>query len=302
MRTIKQFNTPILYLVFNRLNYVKKTFERIKEIKPQQLFIASDGARNIKEKKVVNEIREYILKNINWKCDVKTLFRDKNLGCKYAVSNAINWFFENIEQGIILEDDCLPDPSFFTFCEEMLEMYKDKKEVMSITGQNSLGELKYLKDKSYTFSKNFFCWGWATWRESWNKIDVGMQQYKECDKNKLYSLYLENIIVGKRFNANAFTKPVSWAIDFSFSHRLNSGLCIVPKRNLVENIGLNGKLYTHTKPNYFDKRYLHKEAQELIAYNHPNKIKQDMKFEKRYINQDIKRIILKKIFGEFALE
>lgn len=293
-------NTPILYLVFNRIDCVKKTFPEIQKAKPKQLFIASDGARNLKEKIIVKNIREYILNNIDWECDVKTLFRDKNLGCKYAIFTAINWFFENVEQGIILEDDCLPDPSFFKFCQEMLEKYKNNNKIMSISGQNSLRELKHLKN-SYTFSKNFFCWGWATWKDSWAKMDLEMDNYKN-DKD-LFSLNSEKYIIGKRFLDNKRCITNSWCISFSFSHRFNNKLCIIPKKNIVENIGLNIKLYTHTKPNYFDNRYSHHEAQEIeFPLKHPLIIKQDMDFEKKFLYLDIKRAVLKKIFIPFKRE
>ena len=118
----KSFNltTPVLYLVFNRLNEVKKTFSEIIKQRPKQLFIAADGPRTEKEKRKTDAVRKYILDSIDWKCEVKTLFRDKNLGCRTAVSDAISWFFENIGEGIILEDDCLPDQSFFRYCQEML--------------------------------------------------------------------------------------------------------------------------------------------------------------------------------------
>jgi hypothetical protein len=123
----KTNTVPVLFLVFNRIESTKRVFLEIGKAKPRKLFIASDGARENKEgeKEVVKQIREYILKNINWKCEVKTRFREKNLGCKNAVADGISWFFDNVEEGIILEDDCLPSQSFFRFCQEMLEKYRD---------------------------------------------------------------------------------------------------------------------------------------------------------------------------------
>ena len=116
-------NTAVLFLVFNRLDTSKQVFQAISQAKPPRLYVAADGARVSKEgeSEKVQAVRDYIMQNIDWKCEVKTLFRDENLGCKYAVSGAITWFFQNEEQGIILEDDCLPNQSFFWFCEELLE-------------------------------------------------------------------------------------------------------------------------------------------------------------------------------------
>ena len=110
-------NTAVLFLVFNRLDTTKQVFEAIREAKPPRLYIAADGARETKagEAEKVTAVRDFILKNIDWECDIKTLFREENLGCKYAVSGAIDWFFDNEEMGIILEDDCLPSQSFFGF-------------------------------------------------------------------------------------------------------------------------------------------------------------------------------------------
>ncbi|MBC8435307.1 nucleotide-diphospho-sugar transferase, partial [archaeon] len=136
MKNKFELTTPVLYLVFNRPGYVKKTFPEIRKAKPMQLFIGADGPRNSEEKKKTDAVRKYILENIDWKCDVKTLFRKENLGCKHAVSGAINWFFKNVEQGIILEDDCLPDQSFFRFCQELLAKYENSKQVMQINGTN----------------------------------------------------------------------------------------------------------------------------------------------------------------------
>jgi len=132
----KPLETAVLFLVFNRLDTTKQVFEAIKKAKPPRLYIAADGARkNIdNEDKIVQDIRNYLISNIDWECEVKTLFREKNLGCKYAVSGAIDWFFENKEMGIILEDDCLPSQSFFWFCEELLNKYKDDKRIFLISG------------------------------------------------------------------------------------------------------------------------------------------------------------------------
>ncbi len=150
----KPLETAVLFLVFNRLDTTKQVFEAIKEAKPPRLYIAADGARKDKsgEEEEVKAVREYVMKNIDWDCEIKTLFREKNFGCKYAVSGAIDWFFENEEQGIILEDDCLPSQSFFWFCEELLERYKDDMRIFMIAGTSYLfNEYEAIND--YFFSK-----------------------------------------------------------------------------------------------------------------------------------------------------
>ncbi|MFP4332877.1 MAG: hypothetical protein ACLFQJ_06210, partial [Campylobacterales bacterium] len=141
--------TAVLFLVFNRLDTTKQVFEAIRQAKPPRLYVAADGAREAKEgeDQKVKAIREYILQHIDWDCEVKTLFREKNLGCKIAVSSAITWFFENEEMGIILEDDCLPSQSFFWFCEELLERYKDDMRIMMVSGYNKVQ--RYNQQNSY---------------------------------------------------------------------------------------------------------------------------------------------------------
>ena len=135
---VKMFNTPILFLIFNRPQTTLLVFEQIKKVQPKWLFIAADGPHIEKpgEEELCNETREIVLKGIDWDCEVKTLFRSENVGCMKGPSEAINWFFGNVEQGIILEDDCLPDSSFFTYCEQLLEEYKYNEKIITIGGTN----------------------------------------------------------------------------------------------------------------------------------------------------------------------
>ena len=148
-------NTPILFLIFNRLDTTKKVFETIKKNKPSKLYIASDGARVHKqgEKEIVQQVRDFVLENIDWNCEVQTLLRQENLGCKEAVSSAISWFFKNEEMGIILEDDCLPDDSFFYFCQDLLIKYQNDTRIWLITGTNDLVEDVSTDKEAYYFSK-----------------------------------------------------------------------------------------------------------------------------------------------------
>ena len=131
------FNTPILFVIFNRLDTTFKVFEKIREIKPKKLYIAADGPRKQieGENEKCAKVRS-IETLVDWDCEVKTLFQSENLSCGPAVSTAISWFFNNEEQGIILEDDCLPNTSFFHFCEEMLNYYKENETIMHIGGTN----------------------------------------------------------------------------------------------------------------------------------------------------------------------
>ena len=160
-------DTPILFLVFNRPDTTSKVFQRIREIQPLKLFIAADGPRPEKEgeKEKCETVKRSVLENIDWPCEVKTLFRNNNLGCGKAVSNAITWFFQNVEEGIILEDDILPDKSFFNFCKDLLEKYRYDERIKVIGGSN-IHKKAGIKD-SYYFSSICRIWGWASWRRVW---------------------------------------------------------------------------------------------------------------------------------------
>lgn len=251
------FNKPILFLIFNRIETTKSVFESIKDIKPKRIYISSDGPRNSEEKIIVEDVRKYVLDSIDWDCEVKTLFRENNLGCKLAVSSAIDWFFQNEEDGIILEDDCLANRDFFIFCEAMLNLYKDDKNIGMISGNNFLFNKFEVLD-SYYFSKFFHIWGWATWKRAWSLYDIKMKNwpvFKSSDKfkriipNVLHRCYWSNI-----FDDCYNDKINTWDYQWFFCGLEHEMLGIVPSKNLVSNIGFGG-LSTHTgkSGSVFDK-------------------------------------------------
>ncbi len=244
------FQTPILFLVFNRLNTTKQVFAKIREVKPSQLFVASDGPRTQlpDEKDKIEEIRQFILANIDWECELNTLFRDSNLGCGLAVSSAIDWFFEHVEQGIILEDDTLPENSFFTYCELLLNYYKEDTRVGLISGNN----FNLVKDTtySYLYTKYVSIWGWATWRRAWKLYDFKLQLLKQQPemiedllKNKFcQSEYSQRKVL---FDNIINSKMDTWDYQWFFCCLVHHLLTIIPTTNLISNIGFN-KDATHT--------------------------------------------------------
>jgi len=238
---MKEFEKPILFIVFKRLDTTKRTFEQIRKVKPLKLYIASDGPKNESEKAKVLQVREFIMKNIDWDCEVKTKFRDKNLGVGFGPNDAINWFFAHEEEGIILEDDCLPSISFFQFCSELLDIYKDNKKVGVIQGFNPFPEKDY--EYSYFFSKYDLKWGWATWKDRWQYQDMYMQDWTQVKKtdfldgisngNKLVKLYW-----GAVFD-QTYMNPIPWDTQFTYQMLKREMLTIVPKKNIILNIGYN---------------------------------------------------------------
>jgi len=172
---VTSLKVPVLFLIFNRSDTTQLVFNEIRKAQPAQLFIAADGPRKDRPEDIENcrKVRE-IIRQVDWDCSVSTLFRDENLGCKRGVSSAIDWFFSHVDEGIILEDDCVPDPSFFPFCQELLERYRDDERIMVISGDNlQFGRRK--SQYSYYFSRCFHLWGWATWKRAWDNYDIKME-------------------------------------------------------------------------------------------------------------------------------
>jgi hypothetical protein len=282
------FNTPILFLIFNRPETTVAVFERIRIQKPKYLYIAGDGSRNTKpnEDKLVLKTRE-IINKIDWDCEVKTLFRSENLGCGKAVSQAITWFFENEEMGIILEDDCLPDFSFFNFCEELLIKYRNDKSVMMIAGNNSLEKIQM--NSSYFFSNYPLIWGWASWRRAWKFYEFKMQNYilfKNKNKiNNILRYHVQKVYWLRNFEAVYEQSLDTWDYQWILSIWDNDGFCIIPSNNLISNIGFNEDA-THTtdSKNRLAKTRLH----SINILIHPSKIK---------INKKLDMLISKYHFG-----
>ncbi len=235
---------PVLLMVFNRPEETQMVFNAIKKAQPKKLYIASDGPRHHVhgEKEQCNKVKD-IFKGIDWKCEVKTLFREENLGCKYAVSGAINWFFENETKGIILEDDTLPSISFFLFCTELLNKFENDTRVMRISGFNPLSD-KYKYDRDYFFSYYSFMWGWATWKRAWLYNDVEMHNWEKAKNNKIVNYYPFDKDRNACFQ-DAINGLDTWDYQFDFAILCQNGLQIVPTKSLVQNIGFNERA-THT--------------------------------------------------------
>ena len=244
------FDVPILLILWRRPEATKKLIQVLKSIKPRNLYIACDGARdgNSIEIQKVKKTREIVKKEINWEVNLNTFFKNKNFGCKYGVSNAINWFFENVEEGIILEDDCIPHVDFFEFCEVLLEKYRHDKRIFCISGANQINQT--IGDGSYFFSRYNHCWGWASWRRCWIQYDVEMSLWP---KYKTSELIKSNFFLKKE--QNFWTKtfdnfyfhgyPESWDYQWFFTSLIHGGMTAIPNKNLIENIGF-GEDATHT--------------------------------------------------------
>ncbi len=244
-----KLNTPVLFLIFNRPELTKKVFEIIREAKPPKLFIAADGPRlnNPDDIEKCKKARN-IINQIDWDCELYTLFREENLGCKKAVASGITWFFNNVENGIVLEDDCLPHISFFRFTEELLEKFKDEEKIMMISGYNACNEWAP-ESYSYIYSIYGSIHGWATWKRAWKYFDVSMNGWSKIENQNIIKTYIDDKKQWKSrkiiFDDTYSGKIDTWDYIWTFTRFLRSGLAIIPSRNLVKNIGW-GKDATHT--------------------------------------------------------
>lgn len=244
-----QYKIPILFVIFNRPEISEISFAKIREIKPSRLYIAQDGARTNKigEQERIIETRRRVLDNIDWDCEVKTQFQETNLGCGKGVFTAISWLFENEERGIILEDDCVVNSSFFYFMAEMLEKYKDDQRIGMVAGSNLISSYEETRF-SYFFSRYKSCWGWGTWRRAWNNMDLRMKWRKD---------YLNDVICNSGYYGKGSNKWLhqlkcidenyvsAWDWQWFFTLSAQNQLCVYPSVNLVSNIG-NDADATHT--------------------------------------------------------
>jgi hypothetical protein len=237
-----------MFLVFNRPEPTRQVFQAIRVYRPTHLYVAADGPRPEKpgEWRLCGDVRS-VVEEVDWDCQVQTLFRDQNVGCGAAVSRAISWFFEHEEQGIILEDDCLPDPSFFSFCAEMLDRFRDEPKVGSISGDNFLPPTLHL-DRPYGFSKYVQIWGWATWRRFWKHYDFELsgdeaeweriiRRMNPIENQARYWLQI--------FQALRSGLIDTWDYQVMFSAWKADLVHIFPSRNLISNLGY-GTDATHT--------------------------------------------------------
>lgn len=236
--------TSVLFILFNRPDTTAAVFDAIRKAKPKKLYIAADGPRKGNADDITScvEVRS-IVEHIDWDCQVQKRFLEENAGCRMAVSSAITWFFDCEEEGIILEDDCLPHPSFFSFCETLLAFYRDNHTIMHISGDNFQFGKKH-GDADYYFSTIPCVWGWASWRRAWKKYDVSLSDFPAFLKHPKRSTFFLNK-TSEYFWLNALyrvsEKPTTWDYQWGYTILKNHGVCVVPQVNLVSNIGFGNK-------------------------------------------------------------
>jgi len=261
--------TPVLFLVFNRPDTTRRVFEEIKKAQPKKLFISADGPRkNFNDDLKLCQATKDIIKEVDWDCEVHTNFREKNLGLKFAMSSGIDWFFKNVKEGIILEDDCLPTQSFFWFCQELLEQYRNDERIMAISGNNFQHGIKR-GEASYYFSKILAVWGWASWRRAWRHFDLSLKNFTTFkEQGQIRNVFDDGMsrVFWMTKIQQTFNGGNSWAFPWIFSIFAQNGLCICPRVNLVSNIGFGRAAVHATDPNSL---FANMETEDIEEMIHP---------------------------------
>ena len=244
-------DAPLLLIAWRRPHTLRQVIDAIRPVAPTRLFVACDGPNPERpgEAEKVAATRAVIEHEIDWPCQIERLYSDVNQGCRLGVSRAITWFFEQVEEGIILEDDCVPHPGFFHYCTTLLERYRHDTRVWCISG-NNFQNGQWRGDGSYYFSRYNHCWGWASWRGCWQRYDADLCQWPALRDSGLLDTIFEDPLecnywcrIWQRLLEEG--KPDSWAYRWTFTCMANGGLTALPNRNLVSNVGF-GDDATHT--------------------------------------------------------
>lgn len=280
-------NTPVVFLVFNRPDLTARVFAAIARAKPRQLLVVADGPRdgNSADVEKCRATRAIFEKKFDWPCDLQRNYAEHNIGCRQRVSTGLNWAFAMVPEAIILEDDCFPGLSFFPFCENLLERYRDEKSVMHIGGVNLVRDNQPVTP-SYYFSHYAHVWGWASWRRAWQHYQPDMAAWPEWKEKKLLARFLgDHRAVGywrRQFDRAWSGKIDTWDFPWLFTCWRLGGLAITPTRNLVSNLGFRGD-GTHTVA--FDSRTAELGVGEIERLVHPPAVQPDGEADRRSFEQ-----------------
>jgi hypothetical protein len=284
--------TPVALFIFNRTEQTQRVFAEIARARPRRLLIIADGPRTAAEAELCQATRQ-IIQQVDWDCELLTDLAEQNLGCKQRMLSGLNWVFEQCAEAIVLEDDCLPHPSFFSFCAELLEWYRDEPRVLAISGNNFLpAKMQQRMRASYYFSQSPLTLGWAAWRRTWELFDFEIKAWprlRETDwlarrlSHPQFKPYWEKI-----FDATYRGETNAWDYQLTFAGWRHECLSIVPRVNLVSNIGF-GPAATHTldPQSHLANLPAYELAKPLI---HPRRIERnrqadEVTFRRNYLGQ-----------------
>ena len=272
---MSSLTTPVVIIIFNRPDLTQIVFNAIQKAQPKQLFVIADGARFPEEVEKCQQARD-VIKRVDWDCQVLTNYADANLGCRQRVSSGITWVFEQVEEAIILEDDCLPHPSFFRYCQELLDYYREDERIWCISGDNFQDE-QWRGDGSYYFSNYNHGWGWATWRRAWQHYDHDLTNWEKF-RDAQYLKYILDSELEVMYWRSIFEEMFNrrdqrniWDYLWTLSVWQNSGLTILPNVNLISNIGFRAD-GTHTLG---ESKLANLPVQDIGEIHHPSFLVRD---------------------------
>lgn len=266
----ESFSTPILFIIFNRPDTARAVFNEIRKIRPQKLFVAADGPRASRPDDIKNcQLSKDILNSIDWDCELKTFFREHNVGCGLNVAESISWFFSHVDKGIILEDDIIPHPEFFPFCTQMLERYEKDERVAAINGFYAKN-IPYTED-SYFFQHSFSGWGWATWKRVWDKFDFFLRDYTKQDFKQAMR-YAQLGRTARRDKKDQYLltrkgKADSWDWQFRLYLLKWKSFVLTPRLNMVKCIG-----YSDTSTHFKGRKAPEFIVSGIFPLRHPEKV------------------------------
>lgn len=279
-------SAPVVLFIFRRPEVTARVFEAIRAAQPTKLFVVADGPA-VAEERSLCEATRAVVSQIDWPCDTYRQYATENLGCRQRIVSGLDWVFSQVDRAIILEDDCLPDSSFFRYCDELLDRYKDDTRIMHIGGNNFLCA-DPSRPYSYYFSGFSHVWGWATWRRAWQLYDAEMTKWPMArdEYASIFERFQTKWAIAKRkaIWGRAYRGKVNtWDFQWTFAISSQSGLCILPKHNLVSNIGI-GKGAVHTV--YYDSRRHNLPTTEMpFPMKHPELVLRDDRADLTYLNK-----------------
>jgi hypothetical protein len=296
----QQLKTPVVLIIFNRPDTTAKVFAEIARQKPQTLLVIADGPRAGHHDDAAScAAARAVVEKVDWPCTLLVNYSAINLGCKLRVSSGLDWVFGQVEEAVILEDDCLPHPDFFRFCTEMLERFRNDDRVAMVAGTNYLFDELDLAE-SYFFSRYFPIWGWATWRRAWSSYDISMQGWQRFrQERQLRAFYAQPFMrraVTSMFDHACANRIDTWDIQWFFSCLFNNSLSLVPRRNLIANIGTTG---THTNGSSSSNFFPLFPVDPITV--HPEKVFPNRCYDERFFKERIHRSLFSRAGGVYYL-
>lgn len=306
-----QLKTPVAFIIFKRPHTTERVFEAIRQAKPTKLFVIADGPRGDRPDEVEkSEATRAIIERVDWECEVLKNYSEINLGCAKRLPSGLDWVFNQVEEAIVLEDDCLPHPTFFPFCQDLLEKYRYDERIGTIVGQNvQFGRKR--TEYSYYFSVYNRCWGWATWRRAWQYFDFDMKLWPEIKERQFLKDILINPTAVRYWHElfeDTYQRHINtvWDYQWTFTCWLRSQLSIVPNVNLISNIGFgNDATHSTGTKGSFIKKYAAMPVEAIsFPLKHPpfmiRDLKSDIFMQKTFFFEDniltiIKEAIKKKL-------